>query len=73
MPNTVAPERNSLSISGRNDRNAEHIARMFQRNIPEFHKNSPLSTNTFANSKFGFSVKVFTVYISESGLSAPAV
>ena len=32
----------------------------FQMKIPLFQKNSPVLTNTFANSAEGFSVKVFT-------------
>ena len=42
----------------------------FQMNIPEFQKNSPLSTKTSANSWFGFSVNVLTVLISPL-LSSP--
>ena len=37
-----------------------------QRKIPEFQKNSPVSKNTFASSRLGFSVKVFTFSIPGS-------
>ena len=38
------------------------MADTFHTNMPEFQRNSPLSTKTFARSSLGFSVKVFTLY-----------
>ena len=40
------------------------IASTFQMNMPEFQKNSPLSTNERASSRLGFSVNVLTLYTS---------
>lgn len=67
--NLSLPRSKRLLISGRYLENASKIVFTFQTNKPEFQKNSPLSINTFANSRFGFSVKVFTLVKSSTTVS----
>jgi len=59
--NNFSPALKEEWISGKNSSNAFKILCTFQRKIPEFHKNSPLSTNTFASSRSGFSVNVLAL------------
>ena len=67
--NTLMFSSNRFEISGKNRWNALIIVCTFQMKIPEFQKNSPLSTNILANSRLGFSVNVFTVFMLSSASS----
>ena len=71
VPMSVSPSANLFAISGRNSWNALRIESKLQMNIPEFHRKSPLCRNTFASSRFGFSVNAFTLQIPLPLASSP--
>ena len=60
VPISNSPSRKRSATSGKYQRKASLIVFRLHMNIPLFHRKSPLSRNTFAISRFGFSVKVFT-------------
>ena len=70
VPKISSPASKMVTTSGQYSWNALMIAEVFHRKIPESQKNSPVSRNTFASSRFGFSVNVFTFSIPGSH-SAP--
>ena len=61
VPTACITPLKSAWCSGRYFSKASMIERTFQMKMPEFQKNSPDWRNTWASSRFGFSVKHFTL------------
>ena len=66
VPNLPKPLSKRMAMSGQWSWKASMMASADHRKMPEFQKNSPLCTNTFANSSLGFSVNVLTFVMPSS-------